>query len=103
MLDQVSIWQGIAAIAGLVVISNAGLVWAVKWITAANWKKLSRDISAVHESNGALKDELARLKETLPREYVRREDWIMGFSRIEQKIDAIWNYIHQEGRRQKEG
>jgi hypothetical protein len=57
-----------------------------------------RDIKAailmqVAEHN-KLKQELAELKEALPKEYVRREDWIMSFSKIEQKIDAIWEYIH---------
>lgn len=40
-----------------------------------------------------LRQEVAALKETLPKEYVRREDWIMSFSKIEQRIDAIWEYI----------
>jgi len=42
-----------------------------------------------------LRKELADLKEALPKEYVRREDWIMSFGKIEQKIDAIWEFVHQ--------
>jgi hypothetical protein len=42
-----------------------------------------------------LRKELAELKEALPKEYVRREDWIMSFSKIEQKIDAIWEFVHE--------
>jgi len=43
-----------------------------------------------------LRQELADLKEALPKEYVRREDWIMSFGKIEQKIDAIWEFVHQQ-------
>jgi len=42
-----------------------------------------------------LRQELADLKEALPKDYVRREDWIMSFGKIEQKIDAIWEFVHQ--------
>jgi len=43
-----------------------------------------------------LRQELSELKECLPRDYVRREDWIMSFCKIEQKIDAIWEFIHKQ-------
>ena len=42
-----------------------------------------------------LRQELADLKEALPKDYVRREDWIMSFGKIEQKIDAIWEFVHK--------
>lgn len=58
-----------------------------------------RDIRASIRSQGdrhnELRKELADLREALPKEYVRREDWIMSFGKIEQKIDAIWQYIHE--------
>jgi len=58
-----------------------------------------RDIKAnvVRQGNrhDKLRQELAELKEALPKEYVRREDWIMSFGKIEQKIDAIWEFVHQ--------
>jgi len=47
--------------------------------------------SAKHDK---LQKELSELKESLPKEYVRREDWIMSFGKIEQKIDAIWEFVH---------
>jgi hypothetical protein len=50
-----------------------------------------------------LRQELSELKETLPKEYVRREDWIMSFSKIEQKIDAIWEFIHDHAVKKKGG
>jgi len=58
-----------------------------------------RDIkhSIIRQGNrhDELRQELADLKEALPKEYVRREDWIMSFGKIEQKIDAIWEFVHQ--------
>lgn len=68
-------------------------MWAVKWLLSANWKEISIRVRDIHRANEALKNDLFSLKESMPRDYVRREDWIMGFARIEQKIDAIWNYI----------
>jgi len=58
-----------------------------------------RDIknSIVRQGNrhDKLRQELSELKEALPKEYVRREDWIMSFGKIEQKIDAIWEFVHE--------
>jgi len=51
------------------------------------------------DRHNELRKELAALKEKLPIEYVRREDWIMSFSKIEQKIDAIWEFVHQPAHR----
>ena len=92
-------WQDIAAIVGLVTVGNVAFVWAVKWLLANNWQKLSKEIDAIHRTSEDLNNDLYSLKESLPKEYVRREDWIMGFSRIEQKIDGIWEYIHQQARK----
>jgi predicted Holliday junction resolvase-like endonuclease len=58
-----------------------------------------RDIKeTINKQNGRhteLQKEISELKATLPREYVRREDWIMSFGKIEQKIDAIWEFVHK--------
>lgn len=84
-------WQDIAVVIILVTAINAGFFWAIKWLVINSLKDC-------RESNETLKDGLSSLKENLPRDYVRREDWIMGFAKIEQKIDGIWNYIHQNSK-----
>ncbi|MGD8389053.1 MAG: hypothetical protein PVG49_18040 [Desulfobacteraceae bacterium] len=50
-----------------------------------------------------LRQELSDLKETLPKDYVRREDWIMSFGKIEQKIDAIWAFVHEHVKERSDG
>lgn len=79
-------WQDVTVIIILVTALNAGFFWAIKWLVTSS-------LRGCHKSNETLKDDLSSLRESLPKEYVRREDWIRGFSKIEQKIDGIWNYI----------
>jgi hypothetical protein len=66
-----------------------------------------RDIKAsiIRQGNrhDKLRQELAELKEALPKEYVRREDWIMSFGKIEQKIDAIWEFVHGHIKSSRQG
>jgi len=66
-----------------------------------------RDIKAGIVRQGGrhekLSKELADLKESLPKEYVRREDWIMSFAKTEQKIDAIWVFVHAHTILDKQG
>ena len=58
-------------------------------------KDIKNSILRQGDRHDKLRKELADLKEALPKEYVRREDWIMSFGKIEQKIDAIWEFVHQ--------
>ena len=88
-------WQDVVAIIIIMAAINAGFVWAVKWLISSKWKDFSCKADDLHRTNEALKDNLFSLKESMPINYVRRDDWIMGFARIEQKIDGIWNYIHE--------
>ncbi|MCK4783963.1 MAG: hypothetical protein KAV87_09450 [Desulfobacteraceae bacterium] len=89
-------WHEVTAIVLLITVINAGFVWAVKWLISSVLRDCSVKIIDLNKTSEALKDDLFSLKESLPRDYVRREDWIMGFAKIEQKIDAIWNYIHEK-------
>lgn len=41
-----------------------------------------------------LEREMAALREGLPREFVRREDWIAAQARTERKLDAIGDQLH---------
>ena len=52
-------------------------------------------LSSLHKRQEKHGDSLSELKEKMPVEYVRREDWIISFGKIEQKIDAIWEFVHQ--------
>ena len=41
----------------------------------------------------AVEQQISQLHRDLPETYMRRDDYVQSFSRIEQKIDAIWEYM----------
>ena len=41
----------------------------------------------------AVEQQISQLRRDLPETYMRRDDYVQSFSRIEQKIDAIWEYM----------
>jgi len=93
-----------AALVTVMLALNGAFLWAVKWLFNRHSELMTKKVEAIRvsvadqmEKHDQLKADMSSLKECLPREYVRREDWIMSFSRIEQKIDAIWQYIHTRG------
>ena len=101
-------WKAIAALVAIIALTNGGFIWAVKCLLANNSKKLAEDIKKITDANGKqderledLKNDFSRLKEKLPEKYVRREDWIISFGRIQQKIDGIWEFIHKTIESQK--
>lgn len=93
-------WGHVAVMVGLVVVANGGFVWAVKWLLSRDRKLLSDSISEMKARIGQqenrheeIKRDVSRIRECMPRDYVRREDWIRSFTQIDIKIDAIWEYI----------
>jgi hypothetical protein len=58
-------------------------------------RDIKAGIAAQNDRHDKLQTQISDLKEALPKEYVRREDWIRSFSQIEQKIDAIWQFVHK--------
>jgi len=95
-------WAQVAALGTLVVIANGGFVWVVRWLLSSDRKKMSGDfeeikgrLSTQDKKHEELRKEFSQLEKDLPKEYVRREDWIISFSRIDQKLDAIWKFIHE--------
>lgn len=94
-------WDTLARIGGLIAIINGGLLWAVKWLVDQQRRAfeqrfeefMRRDVQ--HDENiQAVRDDLQALEARLPREYVHRDDWIMSFGRFEQKLDGIWQFLH---------
>jgi hypothetical protein len=71
-------------------VFSALLTFAVIYL-----RDIRRSVIRQGDRHDELRQELADLKEALPKEYVRREDWIMSFGKIEQKIDAIWTFVHR--------
>lgn len=95
-------WDTLARLAGLLIAINGGLLWAVKWIIdhqrqafEQRFEEFIKRDKAQDDDIEALRGDLQDLKASLPREYVHRDDWIMSFGRFEQKIDGIWNFLHE--------
>lgn len=95
-------WNQIAVIVSLVTAVNGGFVWAVRWMLTNDRKRIMQDLADVrtqateqNDKHEKLREQFAKLREQMPKEYVRREDWIISFGRVEQKIDAIWAFIHK--------
>lgn len=96
-------WKAIAAMVALVTLANGGFVWAVKTLLAADRKKLSADLKSITDNacklearHEKLQSDFDKLKEDLPEKYVRREDWIISFSHIQQRLDSIWTFINEK-------
>ena len=98
--------RGIGILVTLIIVWSGFLIGAVKWLLSrllsahtahidARFEQLQRDSAERREEYRGLRDDLDRLRDSLPREYVRRDDWIMGFSRVDQKLDAIWEFVHK--------
>ena len=95
-------WHYLGALAALVSIYSGVILWAVRVIvkrgnddTRARLDELlekdktnERDIDQVREALAAHRIEVATT-------YIRREDAVVYFSRFEQKIDAIWEFLHK--------
>ena len=95
-------WTIFGALVTVIVLINGGFIWAVKSLLAADRKKLADDIRRITDNacksddrHSQLRKDFDDLKAKLPEKYVRREDWIISFSRIEQKIDGIWSFINK--------
>lgn len=46
------------------------------------------------DDHRSLEKELAAMMVRLPIDFVRREDWLIGQSRIERKMDSIGEHVH---------
>lgn len=98
--------RGIGILVTLFMGWSAFLVGVVKWLIGKllaahtahideRFEQMNKDSAERKEEYRALRSDLDKLRDSLPREYVRRDDWIMGFSRVDQKLDAIWKFVHQ--------
>jgi Tfp pilus assembly protein PilN len=86
-------WQVALVLVGC--LASALLTLAIFYL-----REIRSSINTQNDKNNQLQSELSELKASLPREYVRREDWIMSFGKIEQKIDAIWEFVHKKNERE---
>lgn len=89
---QIDLWQ-VLSFAGVVI----GAFWAIGRVLVAQFQKsIEEKFSAVSaglkeqaDSNRQLERDLMDLKATLPRDYVRREDYTQAVATITTKIDSM--------------
>lgn len=95
-------WSIFAALVAVIGLSSTGLLWAVKIMLRNHNAALGERFDelaqrdrghdhAIHQ----LREELNDHKVDAARQYLHREDAVMFFGRAEQKIDAIWQFLHE--------
>jgi len=99
-------WHYIAAMVGtlaaLLAVYSAILLWAVKALlkrqsdeTAAKLLELMERDTSQDDEIDAVRRELNDHKVDVAKNYIRREDALVYFARFEQKVDAIWTFLHE--------
>ncbi|MDI3259666.1 MAG: hypothetical protein QJR02_08220 [Sinobacteraceae bacterium] len=81
--------------AALIGLSSGSTLWAVRSML----RRQSAEIAAKLDELDDVRDDLAKHKLSVAETYIRREDAVIFFSRFEQKIDSIWNFLHERERR----
>ena len=89
-----------AVLIPVVVLWSGVLFWAVRWLLNRFARNIDARFTEVGASIAGLKDtqhvadrQVMELKVELAKEYVRREDWIRGWSVVDAKLDAVWTKI----------
>lgn len=93
-------WQTISTLGGVLSAFGGLLIGAVKWILEKHLTQLDKRFESLEKVIGddmdAIKQierDLTELKISLPREYVRREDWIHFSGVIDAKLDGIYQKV----------
>lgn len=78
-----------AAVLGLLVAFGRMALGQFERRIGAGFEQLQNSIAAEREQMASMKKQLDTLSQTLPLEYVRREDWIRFSSVIDTKLDRL--------------
>ncbi|OIO57333.1 MAG: hypothetical protein COX57_02150 [Alphaproteobacteria bacterium CG_4_10_14_0_2_um_filter_63_37] len=80
----------------LIALWSGVLFWAVKWLLDRYVKHIDGKLDGIQKANreggdkiDRVEKDLLKLQAELPREYVRREDWIRFSSSIDAKLDHL--------------
>lgn len=84
-----------AAVLGLLVAFGRMALGQFERRIGAIFEQLQASISAEREQMQMMKRQLESLSQTLPIEYVRREDWIRFSSVIDTKLDRLGDGVTQ--------
>lgn len=90
-------WQAIGVVCTIVVLWSGLFLWSIKWLLdrfAAHedqrFTSLEKLLADWTRRTLELERDFARLLAEMPKEYVRREDWIRFGTTMTAKIDGIW-------------
>ncbi|MBH03990.1 MAG: hypothetical protein CMP08_07685 [Xanthomonadales bacterium] len=97
IISVLTILGGIAALQG-------GTIWMVRIMIDRGQRQTQQALDkhltdsrehdrAQDQRIEAVEQQISQLHRDLPETYMRRDDYVQSFSRIEQKIDAIWEYM----------
>lgn len=87
-------WKGIGVLMTFIVVWSGIMLWAAKNMLGRLESKLDGHVGEFRELQGELK----ALQIELPREYVRREDWIRFGAGIDAKIDRLHDRLDEMGK-----
>ena len=104
-------WKSITVLLGIIVTWSGVFLWAVKGMLAQNqnhaderFEVLGKALTAQEDKWQATDRALLHFKAELPREYVRREDWIRFGATIDTKLDRLHDKLDNiKGRENYEG
>ncbi len=96
-------WRYVAVLATIEGTTMGIILWAVRVLTRKSMEETKRQLAEMSSSGDLNMRSIAQLRETLAEHrveiathYVRREDAVVFFSRFEQKLDTIWEFLHKE-------
>ncbi|MBW7998493.1 MAG: hypothetical protein FVQ81_18355 [Candidatus Glassbacteria bacterium] len=84
-------WSAVGGLMSFIMIWSGVMLWAMKRILAGVEDKLDGHISEFKD----LEAKLTALQIELPKEYVRREDWIRFGTTIDAKLDRVHDRLDE--------
>ena len=84
-------WRGIGVLMTFIVVWSGIMFWAAKSMLSNLEVKLDGHVGEFR----SLQAELKELQITLPKDYVRREDWIRFGAGIDAKIDRLHDRLDE--------
>lgn len=96
-------WRYIVILSAIEGTTMGVILWAVRVLTRKSTEETKRQLDEIgigaqtHEREiSRLRSDLAEHRVEVATHYVRREDAVVFFSRFEQKLDTIWEFLHKE-------
>ncbi len=95
-------WRYLSAMLALLTIYSGFILFAVKFLMRKQsgdladklMELIARDTGQDDEIE-AVRREISEHRIEVAKDYIRREDALVYFSRFEQKLDAVWGFLHE--------